>query len=261
MRGALILLICFEVILLSWFVGRRILEAHAQRKNLNRKAFLENFVSSLQKPDAEKILEELPIRAVVVGRFLDSSYGRWFSHTCVRAGKWDRAEISKLVGRKFELALGGLIIAVLGVQVLSTSSAVIVILPLLGFFFPLVTSPSILVGVFSNKVKSVSLVRSVDADSWKKKCLDFVSLTFQVRTDLFENQSVRPTSDSTNILPHDISGLNFSDCSEHFGPKMAFIFFSHSFSSGTKRLAWETTGEHVNFSSPKGKVSCLDVVI
>ena len=92
-------------------------------------------------------------------------------------------------------------------------------------------------GVFSNEIESVPFVWDIDADSWKKKRLDFVSLTFQVREHLLENQSVRPTSDSTNILPHDISWFDFSNCPEHFGPKMAVIFFSHPFSCGTEGLA------------------------
>ena len=120
---------------------------------------------------------------------------------------------------------------------------------------------SIAAGVFSNKVKSVPFVWGVDPDSWKKKRLDFVSLTFQVSEHLLENQSVRPTSDSTNILPHDISGFDFSDCPEHFGPKMAVIFFSHPFSCGTEGLARKSPGEYIDSSSPNCKVSCFDIVI
>jgi hypothetical protein len=42
---------------------------------------------------------------------------------------------------------------------------------------------------------------------------------------------------------------------------MAFIFFSHPFSSGTEGLTGKPTGEDINFSSPNSKVSCLDIVI
>jgi hypothetical protein len=112
-----------------------------------------------------------------------------------------------------------------------------------------------------NNIDSVSAVRGVNADSWKYKRLDFVALTFQISEHLFEDQSVRPIKESTNILPHDIPWSDFSDCTEHFRPKMAFIFFSHPFSSGTEGLARKSTGEDIDFSSPNSKVSCLDVVI
>ncbi len=96
---------------------------------------------------------------------------------------------------------------------------------------PDVTSPSNFVGVFkSHKPNSVSPVRSVDTCSWKYKRYDFVPLSFQVSLHLFENQPSIPINKPGNVFANNPTWLNFSYCSKHLWPEMAFIFCPFSFS-------------------------------
>jgi tight adherence protein C len=121
--------------LIIWLIAGLVFDSISKHNNIARKAFLDRFVSNLPIL-RESNEEELAIRKLIIARFLGSNYGRWFGQTCVRAGKWDRAETTKYVGRKFELAIGALIIAVLCIQLLNASNILLLLLPILGFFWP-----------------------------------------------------------------------------------------------------------------------------
>jgi Flp pilus assembly protein TadB len=68
--------------------------------------------------------------------FLKTAYGKWFYSTCVRSGNWRNGQVSTWMARKLEWAIGGLILATLGLQLLSTPTYLLVMFAILGFFGP-----------------------------------------------------------------------------------------------------------------------------
>jgi hypothetical protein len=77
---------------------------------------------------------------------------------------------------------------IVGLYPLMISCASVPLSPLTGLAFPLLTLPSIFVGVFSNKPDPGSVVRCVDACSWQNNWDDFVAFIFQVKLDRVEYQ-------------------------------------------------------------------------
>jgi hypothetical protein len=64
---------------------------------------------------------------------------------------------------------------------------------------------------------------------------------------LFEYHPVIPTNDSVNIFSDDPCWLDFLYDSKHVRPQVSVIIRTFSSSCCTEWLAWESSGEYVNF--------------
>ena len=89
-----------------------------------------------------------------------------------------------------------------------------------------------------NKPNSIPSMGSVDSASWQYNRPDFVPRSFQVSLHFVENHPSIPIKEAINIFAQDIGGMNFPNCSKHFGPEVAFIFFAFSLSCKGVGLAW-----------------------
>jgi Type II secretion system (T2SS), protein F len=136
MNFVLEIFVAVQISLLALLLLNRLSNYQMQRVNYSRRIFLDNFVASIK--DAPKLYsqEDLTARTGLINAFLRTSYGRWFNRICLRSGKWDLREVSSLVGRKFEFALAGFILAFLLFQISDSSSSLLILFPLVGFLAP-----------------------------------------------------------------------------------------------------------------------------
>jgi len=91
---------------------------------------------------------------------------------------------------------------------------------------------------------SVSLMRGVDAASWKYNRPCFVALALQVSQHSVECH----VDDSSNIFANNPSRLDFLNNSEHLWPEVTVILTASALPGHTERLARESTGNNVNCS-------------
>ena len=136
MNFVLEIFVAVQISLLALLLLNRLSNYQMQRVNYSRRIFLDNFVASIK--DAPKLYsqEDLTARTGLINAFLRTSYGRWFNRICLRSGKWDLRDVSSLVGRKFEFALAGFILAFLLFQISDSSSSLLILFPLVGFLAP-----------------------------------------------------------------------------------------------------------------------------
>lgn len=72
----------------------------------------------------------------IIKLLLRTPYGRFLSNLCIRSGIWNEIDIERWVARKFELSVGGLIIALLGIQIFDFNGIWLILLSSMGFFLP-----------------------------------------------------------------------------------------------------------------------------
>ena len=136
----------------------------------------------------------------------------------------------------------------------------------LGYFsirawnFSISCTSSFVVGV-SNKPNSISFVGRTDTCSRKYKRLNFVPVSFQVSTHLFEDQPAVPRSKPAYVLAHDPTGWTLSNNSKHLRPQMAFVVWSLTLSCDWVGLARESSAEDINSSSVSCRIKLSDVCI
>jgi tight adherence protein C len=136
MTSALKILIAIQISLVTLVILNRFSSYQQQRVSYSRRIFLDNFVASI-KDDSKSYSQEFSTgRQSLIRAFLRTGYGRWFNRICLRSGTWDPREVSSLVGRKFEFAVAGLILASLLSQISHASPALLILFPLVGFLVP-----------------------------------------------------------------------------------------------------------------------------
>lgn len=128
--------IALQVSVVMTLLLYRIVAIQRKRENFSRRAFLDNFILSSTKDSDFNSKVDKSVRTLLVSSFLETGYGRWFKSTSLRSGKWDPREVSKFVGRKFEIAIAGLILAFLLEELFSLSPIFIPIFMLIGFVLP-----------------------------------------------------------------------------------------------------------------------------
>jgi len=136
MISALEILIALQISLVTLLLLNRLSIYQMQRVNYSRRIFLDNFVASINDAPKSNSHEDLSARTGLINAFLRTGYGRWFNRICLRSGKWDPRDVSSLVGRKFEFALAGFILAFLLFQISDSSSSLLILFPLVGFHAP-----------------------------------------------------------------------------------------------------------------------------
>ncbi len=70
------------------------------------------------------------------GLVLKTRYGGWLRRTASRAGIWHEFELERFVLRKFQIGIAIFILTALGIQWLELSISLLVVIPILSFFFP-----------------------------------------------------------------------------------------------------------------------------
>jgi hypothetical protein len=108
--------------------------------------------------------------------------------------------------------------------------------------------PSIVFGVRQNP-NPVAPVRGIDGASWNNKRFDFVTNSFQLKKQSFEDHALFKSKDSTHIFKHAPAGLNSSYNSKSFRPEPAVIFCAASLPG---IACWLTR------DSPANKVNCSE---
>lgn len=133
------LLVALLSIQIAIFVGLslwRFLIRKRMSRNSSIRTLLDQFIEG--EDDLGRNLTSVPSSASkgISSWFLETAYGRWFSSACVRSGNWSDQQVSIWTGRKFEWAIAGLILGILGLQLISTPQYLLLLLPLMGFFLP-----------------------------------------------------------------------------------------------------------------------------
>ena len=136
MNAALTIFIALQFSIVVYLLGRALLVRQDRRVNADRKALLENFSPNDVTGKTDTAQNEGSGRSSLIDYFLESRYGRWFNRMCLRAGIWNSPEIRQLVGRKFEIGIAGVILAVFLSQILTFPLWLLLLLPPLAFMTP-----------------------------------------------------------------------------------------------------------------------------
>lgn len=124
----------FGMALLFMFLSLYLMRRHHKKVIWRQKQLI------TQSPDSVSLSENYPIHqersAFLIKLLEDTFYGRFFTNLCIRAGLWSPAQIQRWVARKFEFASAGLILALLGIQLINLGLFSLILLSLIGFFLP-----------------------------------------------------------------------------------------------------------------------------
>gem|GEM_PF-2424876 len=150
----------------------------------------------------------------------------------------------------------------------ASKQCVNVMLPHQPFFIPsiavfrncLMSSASIATGV-GNNPNPVPPVRRANTRSRQNIRPDLVPCSLQVSLHLLEDHSPPPIKQTENIFANHPMRSNLINDSTHLRPQVAVIRRSFSFPGNAKRLARESSGQHVNSPSINSCVELPDVPI
>lgn len=133
MRTTLTFVIALQIALLVLLFGRKSIERKSRQANVEKRLLLERFSPDVQQSSQSEIAEEDSGRSKLVAYFLKSRYGLLLKQMCLRAGIWNSQQIRKIVGRKMELGLAGVILAFLLLETSNTPIWILLLIPPIAF--------------------------------------------------------------------------------------------------------------------------------
>jgi tight adherence protein C len=136
LRSIFSIVLSTQVALFIGLITWRYLARRRQSSNAALRTLLNQYTASEISEFDTNLAKANSARTGLSSWFLYTSYGRWFNSACIRAGYWSEDQVSIWTGRKFEWSIAGVILSMLGMQLVSTPTYLLVLLPILGFIGP-----------------------------------------------------------------------------------------------------------------------------
>lgn len=136
MRIVITLVVSLQIALLAFLFGQRLLNRKSRKANAERRLLINRYSPDDQLRTQGELREEDSGRSKLVTSFLGTRYGLWLKQMCLRAGIWNSQQVRKIIGRKLELGLAGIILAFLLLETSNTPIWLLLLIPPIAFMAP-----------------------------------------------------------------------------------------------------------------------------
>ena len=136
MRIVITLVVSLQIALLAFLFGQRLLNRKSRKANAERRLLINRYSPDDQLRTRGELREEDSGRSKLITSFLGTRYGLWLKQMCLRAGIWNSQQVRKIIGRKLELGLAGIILAFLLLETSNTPIWLLLLIPPIAFMAP-----------------------------------------------------------------------------------------------------------------------------
>ena len=136
MRIVITLVVSLQIALLAFLFGQRLLNRKSRKANAERRLLINRYSPDDQLRTQGELREDDSGRSKLVTSFLGTRYGLWLKQMCLRAGIWNSQQVRKIIGRKLELGLAGIILAFLLLETSNTPIWLLLLIPPIAFMAP-----------------------------------------------------------------------------------------------------------------------------